>query len=373
MSPLSGNQYEDLMEVLVNAYPTRDHLGIMLRTRLNKNLAVISNGPNIRVDSFNVIGDAEAQGWTLQLINAVRESRPKNPLVIKFIQQFNLSSTDKSGQDLERIINDGIDFLDVASWRSNLGVAETRVCRIELLLNNGDRSYGTGFLIGSERDKLNKGNTILTNFHVIEPIINNKARAEDVVLRFDYKRSEDNITLNPGTPYKLKLDEDWLIASSPYSQADLKEADENNLPSEDELDFALLRVEGEPANDNVGKIFLDVDTEFPNRGYFDIEEPSVDLEPSEPLLILQHPDGDYLKLALDTNADLETNANNTRLRYKTNTLPGSSGSPCFNFNWKLVALHHAGDPNYSEFHKPEYNQGIPIDLIRAYILESLNN
>jgi V8-like Glu-specific endopeptidase len=53
--------------------------------------------------------------------------------------------------------------------------------------------------------------------------------------------------------------------------------------------------------------------------------------------------------------------NNTRVRYRTNTEEGSSGSPCFNQDWELVALHHSGDPN---FERPAtYNEGIPFEAI----------
>ena len=47
-----------------------------------------------------------------------------------------------------------------------------------------------------------------------------------------------------------------------------------------------------------------------------------------------------LKLAPDTEAVLSVNANGTRVRYANNTEPGSSGSPVFDINWNLVALHH---------------------------------
>jgi V8-like Glu-specific endopeptidase len=57
------------------------------------------------------------------------------------------------------------------------------------------------------------------------------------------------------------------------------------------------------------------------------------------------------------------NHTGTRVRYRTNTEAGSSGSPCFDINWNLIALHHLGDPNYDQLHKPEYNQGIPISAI----------
>ena len=49
----------------------------------------------------------------------------------------------------------------------------------------------------------------------------------------------------------------------------------------------------------------------------------------------------------------------TRITYGTNTLEGSSGSPCFNYRWDLVAIHHSGDPTYSA----KRNQGVPIEQI----------
>ena len=81
-----------------------------------------------------------------------------------------------------------------------------------------------------------------------------------------------------------------------------------------------------------------------------------------PLLIAQHPDGSPLKLALDTEGVTSVNANGTRVRYATNTEGGSSGSPCFNIDWKLVALHHLGDPARDR-QKPKFNQGVPIGII----------
>jgi V8-like Glu-specific endopeptidase len=81
-----------------------------------------------------------------------------------------------------------------------------------------------------------------------------------------------------------------------------------------------------------------------------------------PLLIAQHPQGEPIKLAIDMDAVLGLNGNATRVRYATNTEPGSSGSPCFDMDWTLVALHHMGDPRWRN---PQYNEGVPISLIRA--------
>ena len=76
-----------------------------------------------------------------------------------------------------------------------------------------------------------------------------------------------------------------------------------------------------------------------------------------------------LKVALETRSILSVNANGTRIRHRTNTDPGSSGSPCFDKNWDLVALHHIGDPNFDPAHKPEWNEAIPVKAIRDLLTE----
>jgi hypothetical protein len=56
-----------------------------------------------------------------------------------------------------------------------------------------------------------------------------------------------------------------------------------------------------------------------------------------------------------------------RLRHDAKTLPGSSGSPCFNVDLQLVALHHAGDPQSNLQFKGEFNQAIPIGLVVEHL------
>jgi hypothetical protein len=84
-----------------------------------------------------------------------------------------------------------------------------------------------------------------------------------------------------------------------------------------------------------------------------------------PLFIVQHPQAEPIKLALKTNSVLDVNDMRTRVRHRTDTDHGSSGSPCFDQDWNLVALHHSGDPNFAFV----YNEGIPVDTI----VSSLNN
>jgi hypothetical protein len=76
------------------------------------------------------------------------------------------------------------------------------------------------------------------------------------------------------------------------------------------------------------------------------------------VLIIQHPEGEPLALAIGVVQDQVTNV---RLRYDADTIYGSSGSGVFNQALELIALHHAGDP--SSPIRAKYNQGIPIGLI----------
>ena len=56
-----------------------------------------------------------------------------------------------------------------------------------------------------------------------------------------------------------------------------------------------------------------------------------------PLNIIQHPSGHPKRVALRNN--LLTDADATTIRYFTDTLTGSSGSPVFSDEWKVIGLH----------------------------------
>ncbi len=84
-------------------------------------------------------------------------------------------------------------------------------------------------------------------------------------------------------------------------------------------------------------------------------------------MVLQHPDAAPLKLALEMSGIVALNGNQTRVTYTVNTEGGSSGSPCFNTDWELIALHHSGDPNFDRRDKPTCNQGIPFAAIMALL------
>jgi hypothetical protein len=146
----------------------------------------------------------------------------------------------------------------------------------------------------------------------------------------------------------LKLAQEWLASFSKYSDADL---DENAKapPAPDELDFALLRTK-----DRVG------DEPSPSgapRGWQNLCAKPTKCVVDGPLVIVQHPEGEHQQLAIDPRSILEVGA--TRVRYRTNTKHGSSGAPCFDLGWNLVALHHSGDQSF----KAVWNEGIPVGAI----------
>jgi S1-C subfamily serine protease len=82
--------------------------------------------------------------------------------------------------------------------------------------------------------------------------------------------------------------------------------------------------------------------------------------------VIGHPLGGGLSFSLQDNVLLDLEA--PKLHYRAPTEPGSSGSPVFNAQWKLVALHHAGGTALPRLNggKGTYaaNEGLWIQSIR---------
>ncbi|WP_414581386.1 effector-associated domain EAD1-containing protein [Scytonema sp. PCC 10023] len=341
---LNGQQYKQFTQALLDAFPEQQRLAEVVKFQFGKNLNAIAMGNDLQAIVFRLIQAAEAEGWVDKLIAGARESNPGNSALFVFAQEFNLATPMppqlSARGALEKIIKKTNSFLDVNTWREKLGTIEAQVCRIEITNNNNTKEFGTGFLIAA--------NVVITNYHVIESVDSGQANASNLILRFDYKQLADGKIINKGTEYRL-VESDWLVDKSPYAK--------NTLPTPDELDYALLRVDGVPGEEAIGK---NSDPNAPQRGWISLPTEPYDFLPETPLLIVQHPKAEPLKLAFDTDAIIGINENGTTVKYKTNTEPGSSGSPCFDINWNLVALHHSGDPDWRN---PTYNAGTPFSAI----------
>ncbi|MBL8793609.1 MAG: trypsin-like peptidase domain-containing protein, partial [Planctomycetia bacterium] len=293
--PLSTAEFDQVFEALRAAYNVAG-LRQMLRTRLGKRLDEISLGDDFKQVVFELLETSEREGYTQQLVVAARQSNPGNEQLLAAAQALGLAASTSA---LEKKVRE-LPFVDIAQWRAKLGMIENQVCRVET-----PKGYGTGFLVGPR--------TVLTNYHVVEEVIKGALNPSSVVLRFDYKRGADGTTLHPGTEFRL-IAADWLADSSPYSKAD--DVDDPTLsPGAEDLDYALLRVEGEPGSQPVSA--HNAEPGAPVRGFIKVPMVPVDLQADAPLLIVQHPKGAPLKLAFDTQSITVVNGNRTRVRYRT--------------------------------------------------------
>jgi hypothetical protein len=354
--PTSGEVQEKLLQALLSAYD-RATLVRLVRFRLNEDLDAITEPGSLSKVVTELIAWALREGRLEELIQQARNRNPGNPDLKAFWQWYISSNPTQPQREMERIVRRGNPLLDVVQWRTRLAALEAQVCRIEIP-DDLDTTYGTGFLVGPD--------LVLTNYHVMASVIRDPTLAPSVTLLFDYKQLDDGKTLNSGCKYGLAA-ADWLVDQSPPSEADLLVTPQDQLPGEDELDYALLRLEAEIGSRPVDSRRQEENPPPPLRGWIKMSSDLYPFTADSPLLILQHPDAAPLKLALDMDAILNVdttgkglNGNGTRVRYRTNTEGGSSGSPCFNHKWDLVALHHSGDPNFAETHRPQYNEGIPI-------------
>jgi hypothetical protein len=238
-----------------------------------------------------------------------------------------------------------------------MAVIERQVCRIEIDGN----PVGTGFLVGPD--------AVLTNYHVLESVLKEKdedKRAElaaKVTCRFDYEVLANGSRVE-GVEVKLHPT-NWNLDASPYSPAERTRTPADPPPAPGELDYALVRLARRVGDESVTPRG---GAEVRRRGWLVIPDAAPVFIRPMALMIAQYPDGQPLRLALDTNAVIGVNGEGTRVQYATNTDAGSSGSPVFDLDWNLVALHHLGDPAYD--HPPAYNQGVPIDKVRARIEKS---
>jgi V8-like Glu-specific endopeptidase len=210
---------------------------------------------------------------------------------------------------------------------------QLQVCQVEAAVS------GTGFLVAPD--------LILTNYHVVEQEIKSD-RATNVICRFDFTR--DLTGEFRGTAMGLASTE-WCVAYSPYAPADVSGG--GRLPNANELDYALLRLAGAPqvlppmpGQVGRGHVFVSASAAVPAEG--------------RDIKVIQHPE--RMPQCIGVGKAIGLADGGLRFRYTAETREGSSGSPVFDAEFSLVALHHAGQPG-SKLTPGDFNQGIPISKI----------
>lgn len=165
-----------------------------------------------------------------------------------------------------------------------------KIGRAVVKIQRGDGAAGTGFLVAPD--------ILLTNNHVLS----DSASAQSAYALANYERMPpDDPT---GLPAVARLKPQTLFVTSA------------------ELDFTFVAVEG---IDFLGAVPIDRD--------------SFNLIENEYVNLIQHPRGRPKEIAVQDN--LVVRADSLVAQYSCDTEPGSSGSPVFNNQWRLVALHHA--------------------------------
>jgi len=292
-----------------------------------------------------VMEKARMEDWLLDLVVAARERRPKNAGLASIAQDLGLTIAgprliNTTGKSLEDIVRDNAKFINPAVFTERLPQLEGQVCWIDI-----PGGGGTGFLVGAD--------LVLTNNHVVQRIRNGDARAQDVTCRFDYRQALDG-SVPTRTPVAVRLATDWLVDSKPPSifdwDPDLGEADE------EDSDYALIRLEEAIGDLPVGGDTVDALAQ--PRGFVDTAGDVPALTTGNQVFLLQHPRGEPLQLTVGTIVAF--NQAGTRVRYDANSKDGSSGSPVFDADLKLVALHHARDPA----EPPQWNQAIPFAVVK---------
>jgi len=340
---LTGARLERFVKALMKAYPNKNSLSRMLDYQLEMQLDELALGEDLEDLAFKLVKRANAAGWTPKLISAAIAGQPKNPALLAFFQDrppISASASLLHQQALEAILGGGDgDFVDVPAWMRRMESIVSQVCRIEVPEALSGGSVGTGFLVGPD--------LVLTNYHVVAALLRGAAQPGAVRVVFDYFMA--------GQGFGVGLAANYLLADSPMSPVD-NELQKSRLPTDSELDFALLRlstpVASQPRNGGSQA-----------RGYLSLISGTARAEDQRPLFIVQHPQGQPLKMHVDISRGY--NGNGTRLTYTTNTQAGSSGSPCFDAQLRLVALHHSRDPSM----QPTYNEGIPIEKVAAAIAQ----
>lgn len=221
----------------------------------------------------------------------------------------------ESPDHLEKLMTSVNTLLPISFLDRGLQCAQA-VVRIDI-----GKGAGTGFLV--------QDNYIITNNHVIPDL----ATARQAKIQFNFQKNWQGLDL----------------ASEEVGL--LPDASPKNFRTDVALDYTLVKLEG------------DLNSKYGQLTFSDTPPQKDDF-----VNIIQHPAGGPKQIALYHN--VVTYVDDTRVQYLTDTLPGSSGSPVFNSNWQIVALHHSGgwikEPGVSQ--AVYRNEGIAGNKINAALL-----
>jgi len=312
----------DLRDILAALYPTvQSSRVVVVDVGLNPSLIEFSSAAV--QNWFAILEQARHRSKVDALVERARADYPEDAFLLLARQQSALrvpGSRDiredvrwrgpQTLGGLEAIISSQSSLVPIHFLE--LGLQRARaVARV--LCASGDG--GSGFLV--------QGNLLITNNHVIPTA----EKARSAIVQFNYQKTVDGLDA-PIREYRLLPEQ--LFRTS------------------EEDDWTAVLVAGEPARD---------------WGSLKLER--VALKGDERVNIIQHPGGRQKELSYFHNTLVFSDEK--RLQYLTDTQPGSSGSPVFDAQWRVVGVHHSGgwlpEPGANPKHLSFRNQGIHINVI----------
>ncbi len=318
----TGAQLDDLKDALISAYPTEPKLKRLLRTELEVRLNTIAGGENYTDVVYSLIEHFESETQLPELITAAQRGNPRNAKLKAFVASLSSAANPRKAPELESM-GPGFDWRGPTDERELEGLfrapavsynmsflrqanqAAGAICRIEL---PGSQAIGTGFLIAK--------NLLLTNYHVIAPDQSSdpKALLSDIALMFEYLNL---LPENPSPESEAKI-QTFKLAPQPLLR--FKTVSQG-------LDYALLQIEDRILTVDMPPPPLPKARRLPSRGMS--------------IHVLQHPNGQAMQAAFSNHGITGVYKQDSLIQYVSNTAGGSSGAPCFNDEWELIAMHHA--------------------------------
>jgi len=307
----------------IAAYETEEALDLLLESLTGKVKSKYLNELILQKSRFSGLKTRQRKGLLSEeraeiqmnklnyaILDLLEELERKNPVIedVKAAMPSQVGLKEEEGMvHMEKVI--GKSNFSKISWLMKGQLAAKSVCQI-LIGEGGNRGTGTGFLLA--------GGWLMTNNHIVP----NRGVATEIKVAFDFE--ED---LNGQTKRKFFY----------------------------ELDTTLFRT-SESLDYTIVKLRDDQEQPVSSWGYLQPELTFIP-EKGEVATIIQHPKGRSKEISFD----LITGISKGVLQYQTPTEPGSSGSPVFDSNWKVVALHHGfKDKSWSS---KAANQGTLMQVI----------
>lgn len=354
---LTPVQLDKVLEPLVKAY--QDNKSLVNAVWFKTGIALDEDfdlGTGKRPFMRDVLRHANANGWIETLLRAAAagEQRsvplrqavaallsplPEPPQVLPPVGP----ADDPTLQDVVRRRHPLMSMTNFIAWT---GAISRAVCWIGYEdARQENPQIGSGFLVGPD--------LLLTNFHVIRPILEAEMEPGAVICRFDHLSKETA----PGLSAKLAAE--WCLDKSPPAPADLYA--DGREPTVDELDYALIRLDRDIGGASCAS--------GQPRGWLQLAEAPAPLLQNDVLFVVQHParvsDSEEGAQRVSLGIVLGFDRQALRVHYDANTTEGSSGSPVLTANFDLAALHHGTEPLQDRqgrrvAHERRYNRAIPL-------------